>query len=501
MAPETKQKAHTAAKGGGSAAGGVRVSGRSAGRERPKRGKAAGSAAAEGKRRPAKGGGRQQRQGGKPARSARRHHGSSKRSLSRAARRALRNSRIKKIVACVAVLAVCLALAFVVGTGDYLATPVGWVPFIACVAAIVGAFAYLQVLKRGLRMMEKTDLGSCERGRDVKFTVRFRNTTPLFFFRIEAYFYVADLYGNTVNRAMTTLALAPFEKYDMDFTTRFEHVGTYRAGLERVVVSDYLRLFTAMLEGPHRSAVQVTPRIVPVEQITFSNESMLETTKATRSALSDSMDYAGVRDYVPGDPLKTIHWKLSARSENYLTRVFEMYTNPGVAVVMDFYGPGESPSQLMSMFDCVIETGLSIARYAQEQGMESELLYCDRHGERVRRTSWRKDDLPQMISDMPRFSNDKAHAVDAIGLLSDQIASQYGQNNVAVCTANISPEMVSTIIQAKLRHRQPMLFAVAPQGLEGRDRDRWAAPLARLDEAGIGYVILSDSKELAEVVS
>lgn len=479
---------------------GVRVQGRSAGRERPK--KDAQSDASQKKRkssgkRAAQGAGR----GASKITKNKKSRGAARRKMSRAERRAQRKSRIRRFIATFAVLAVCLLLALVVGDNDYMATPVGWVPFIACAAAVLGAFLYLQVLKRGLRMMEKTNFGSCERGRDVKFTVRFRNTTPLFFFRIEAYFFVADLYGATVSRAMTTLALAPFEKYDMDFTTRFDHIGTYRAGLERVVISDYLRLFSATLEGPKQSAVQVTPRIVPIERITFSNESMLETTKAMRSVFSDSLDYAGVRDYVPGDPLKTIHWKLSARGENYLTRVFEMYTEPGVAVVMDFYGPGKTSPQLMTMFDCVVETALSVARYAQEQGMESEIFYCNRYGEKVRRTSWRKDELAQMISEMPRFSNDGARAVDALGLLNDQIASQYGQNNLAVCTANISSEMVSTIIQAKLRHRQPMLFAIAPHGLEGRDRDRWAAPLARLDEAGIGYVILSDSKELEGVVS
>ena len=419
--------------------------------------------------------------------------------MSAAQRKRARRSIALKTLACVVVLGLCLALALVVGNQDYQATAIGWTPFIACAAAILGAFFYLQVLRRGLVMYEKTNLGSCERGRDVKFTVRFRNSTPLFFFRIEAYFFVADLYGATVSEAMTTIALSPFEKYDMDFTTRFDHIGTYAAGLDRVVLTDYLRLFTVTLAGPHRSNVQVTPRLIPIERIEFSNEATLETTKALKTTFSDSLDYAGVRDYSPGDPLKTIHWKLSARTDHYFTRLYEAYTNPGVAVLLDFYGPGKTTHELMSMFDCVVETAFSVAQYAREQGMETEIHFCDRRGERVRIASWRKSDLPKIVSEMPRFSNDPKMQIGALDLVRQQAMSQYGQNNLAVCTANIGSEMISAVIDAKMRHRDPIVFAVAPHGLEGRDKDRWAAPLARLDEAGIGYVVLTRAEDLKGV--
>lgn len=422
-----------------------------------------------------------------------------RRAVSGAERKRVRRTRRLKALACISVLGVTLILALVVGDSEYRATAIGWIPFIACVVAIMGAWVYLQVLKRGLRLLEKVELGDCRRGDDVKFTVRFRNTTPLFFFRIEAHFFVADLYGATVSHAMTTMALAPFEKYDMEFKTRFEHIGTYRAGLDRVVICDFLRLFTAEIDCPKRSVVQVVPRVESIENIEFSNESVLEATKASKSAFSDSMDYASVRDYVPGDPLKTIHWKLSARGENYLTRLFETYTNPGVAVLMDFFGSGETSKQLMGMFDCVVETAFSVARYAQEQGMETEIHYCDKYGNRIRRSTWRQSDLPLIVSDMPKFSDDEKMQVDALELLSDQMRSQHGQNNLVICTANISAQMVATVVEAKMRHREPLLFAVAPTGLEGRDRDRWAAPLVRLDAAGIGYVVLSDSRELSGV--
>lgn len=432
--------------------------------------------------------------GKQPARKRRRRF-----AMSSDERRHARRGRVLRIVACVVVLAICLFLALLVGNDEYRPTAVGWIPFIACVTAIVCAFLYLQVLKHSLKLLEKSEVTDCTRDEDVRFRVRFANRCPLFFFRIEAHFFTADLYGKPVSHRSTTMALAPFEKYDMPFTTRFEHIGTYQAGLDRVVVYDFLRLFSVTLEGPKRTRVQVVPKLVPVSDIPFSNDAVVETTKAARAALSDSMDYAAVRDYRWGDPLKNIHWKLSARTENYLTKLFETYTNPGVAVIMDFYGPAQGALDLMRLFDCVVETGFSVARYAQWRGMDAEVHYCDRVGEHVRRSTWRQDDLPQIVSDMPRFSNDPKRADDALELLEGQIRSIHGQSNVIVCTANLSARMVETVVEAKMHRREPLMFAVVPKGLEGRERDQWLSPLARLDAAGIGYRVLSSSNELSGV--
>ena len=417
--------------------------------------------------------------------------------MSRDERKAARRGGVLRVVACVAMLLVTLALALVVGTDEYRPSAVGWIPFIGVVTAIVLAFLYLQVLKRSIKLLERSNVTDCERDENVTFKVRFANRCPLFFFRMEAHFFTVDLYGNPVSHRATTMSLAPFEKYDMPFTARFEHIGIYQAGLDRVVVYDFLRLFSFSIEGPKRQRIQVIPRLVPVSELAFSNDAVVETTKAARSVLSDSMDYAAVREYAYGDPMKNVHWKLSAHSEGLMTKLFETYTNPGVAVMLDFYGPGQGASELMRMFDAVVESGFSIARYAQWLGMDTEVHYCDKSGGHVRRTTWRQMDLPDIVLEMPRFSADPHHAEDAIKLIEGQINSIYGQSNLVVCTANLSARMIDVLVQARLRRRDPLLIAVVPRGLEGRERDQWLAPLARLDAEGVPYKVIVTADELS----
>jgi uncharacterized protein (DUF58 family) len=404
--------------------------------------------------------------------------------------------RIWKAVGVCAVLLAFALIALFVGDSDYNATGIGWVPLVMAICAIVLAFAYIQVLKRGLEVTAVTELHDCRRGDDIDFVIHFRNKTPLFYFRIEAFFFVSDLFGGVASEASTTLSLAPFQRYDLHFSTKFEHVGTYSAGMNRLVVCDFLRLFTAEVGKRQAQIVHVTPRIQSLESVDLSNDSQTEAQQPRKSVFADSLDYAYVRPYVPGDPLKTIHWKLSARTDGYMTRLFEESTNPGVCVIMDFFAPEERTPFLMGMFDAVIETAISIARYAQAEGFETEIRYANREDERICRETFTDSELDEMVADMPSISNAADRSEAGVDLLSEQLRHRYGKNNLVMCTGNLSSRLIETAIEARMRRRNPIIFAVAPSDLEGRELDEWCEPLARLDAANVGYKVIKSSDDL-----
>ena len=413
-----------------------------------------------------------------------------------AARKARRVIVLKVLVVLV-ILAMFLALALLVGDDEYKATIIGWVPFVAAVAAIIGAFIYIRILKHQLTLSENSHVTDCQRGDDVRFDVRFRNKSPLFVFRMEAYFYISDLFGNIASESMTTMSMSPFEETDMGFDTTFEHVGNYTAGLDRVVVSDFLGLFTFTLRNERRHHVNVTPRLVDIEQLSLSTDAMRESNKAAKSNIADSLDYSHVRAYEMGDALKTIHWKLSARTGSYQTRLYEVYTNPGVAIICNFFAEENEATQMMSYFDAVVECAFSLSRYSQHKGMETELFFSDKDGRPRQEVSWRNEDLPELIEAMPKMSNRREDQLLALDIIKDQVLAQHGQNNLIVCSADLGSELVSALVDAKIRRRSPMLVAVVPAGLDGRALDAYCSNLSQLDAADIPYIVLSRSEELA----
>lgn len=423
-----------------------------------------------------------------------------RRAARRAPARRARRRIVLKVLAVVVVLAALLAMALFVGDSDYRATAIGWVPFLAAVLSIIMAAVYVRVLAATLEFSDAAAERECERGRNIRFDVHFANQSILFFFRIEAFFYISDLYGNIASEASTTLGLVPHGSLDMSFHSTFEHIGTYSAGLDRVVISDFLGLFTVTKRNETRREVRVLPQMQVINTVRFSNDAIIETTKAARSVLADSMDYAYVRDYELGDPLRAIHWKLSARADKYVTRLYEIQTNPGVAIIMDFYAENNDAETLMSMFDAVVESAFSLAEYAREQGMDTEVLFRGRDLQTHRVLNWSLEERIRVIGDMPRMSADPDEEAAAIALLSDEVTSPSGQSNIVMCSASMDPTMLSSLADAKLRRRSPLLVSVVPRNVIERDRDAYCKPLARLDDANIPYVVLSDSRELSGVV-
>jgi uncharacterized protein (DUF58 family) len=105
-----------------------------------------------------------------------------------------------------------------------------------------------------------------------------------------------------------------------------------------VLVSDPLRLF------PRRVAIRVDarlivyPRIVPLEQLGLRSR-LPQGDLVLRSILvADPLRPIGVRDYRPGDPPKSIHWKASARRPHLQTKVLERTTRLQLAIYLDAHG-------------------------------------------------------------------------------------------------------------------------------------------------------------------
>ncbi len=419
-------------------------------------------------------------------------------------KRALRSPRARarrvivlKVVVCVLLLAVFASLGFVVGDAEYHATLIGWVPSLMMLTGIALSGLYTVALRYGITFEENTDATDCQRDSDVGFTVKFRNATPLLATRLTAYFYISDMFGNKATEASTTMSLSPREVFDLSFNARFEHIGTYQAGVDRVVASDFIGLFQATIVNPTRRFVEVTPKILELAEVDFGDDSTDEATKSSKSVIADSMDYAQVREYEPGDPLKTIHWKLSARTEGYMTRLYEVYTNPGVSIIMDFYGPSDESQDLMAFFDAVVESAFSIGRYARREGLEVDIFYRSRDGEDKRLVNWDEENLAEVMADLPRASNDPERAEDAQDILRKQIGSPHGQGNLVMCSANVGAQMAATILEAKIRRRSPSLVAVVPSSLVGKEREDYCSALTQLETAGVGYKIIARSDELA----
>lgn len=422
---------------------------------------------------------------------------------------------IRKLILCIVVFGICLIPAF------FINTIYGYLPVLMVSVLLIGSYVYMRLLRKSLSYEEHSDLGSCTRGTKIDFSIDMKNRSILFYPLVEPYFYISDLFGEDDTLTSDIITLAPKEKRNFGFDARFDHIGTYSAGLRKIRLQDMLGLFTHTIVNDKEYTVSVVPQIYDIEKLPVSMTAVSESQKMTVSNPMDASDYAGVREYVIGDPIKNIHWKLSARTTGYMTKVFESYSNTGICTILDFHAPQADPSArrkgkaekgaylekgrstaarydadtMMSIFDCIVETALSVGRYAVKEGLESEIRYYDKHGEKIQINSYEKESFTDMMKGMPRI-HAEPDVFRAVDLLREEGNSLYSQGNLAICTSDITGELIETLVGIRSRRKNPMLFAVVPENMEEEEKRTFLAPLRALEGAGIWYHVLSDASSL-----
>lgn len=400
-----------------------------------------------------------------------------------------RRRKVKLLITCIILLAVAALPAI------FLNSAFGYLPVLMVALLLALAFVYVQCLKRCLVFEESSDFSNCKRGTASAFSIRVKNRSPLVYPKLEVFFYISDLFGGEDDITSTIITLAPFEDRVFTFDIQFEHIGTYEAGLNKVVMQDLFGFFQKTLKNDSRYQIQVAPKVYDLAKLHISNRAFTESKNMLKPTSLDGSDYTGVREYVMGDPIKNIHWKLSARTEHYMTRQFESYGNMGVTIVMDFQCPAYDRDSMMSVFDGVVETALSAEAYAHRHGMESEMVYLNKRGTRKQYITRNDVNHMELITDLPKISSEK-QSMTALKLLRDEGNATYSKSNIAFVTGNITAQLPRTLMDIKARRKNPILFVILPKRLEGEERQKYLKPLRGLDYAGIPYYVVNDAEDL-----
>jgi uncharacterized protein (DUF58 family) len=111
--------------------------------------------------------------------------------------------------------------------------------------------------------------------------------------------------------------------------------GGFPLGPTRVTSGDPFGIFRASKTFPATSSLVVLPMLFPVSEF-LSPPGLLPGGKAIRRKSIDITPHAaGIREYVPGDPMKRIHWPTSIRRDQLMVKEFEQDPQAEVWLFLD----------------------------------------------------------------------------------------------------------------------------------------------------------------------
>lgn len=280
----------------------------------------------------------------------------------------------------------------------------------------------------------------------------------------------------------------------------FNHVGIFRLFSAGVRVYDLLGLFSRLNGTTARYRVRVVPNIYRISYgIPIERHAVQETLGLPRNP-ADALDYDRVRDYRPGDPLKTIHWKLVAHGQGeFYTKLFETPTITAVTLAIDPYGPNinEAPSELAyHLHDTMLEGSFSLIEHARENGIPGRLRFVDHAGELVQ-ASW---DGPSILGWFVETAQRPSKSRDILLRSVTAIQSLPRSGYVIFATSCLTHETVEALIACHHAGTSLLVIHALPETFQEGGKVQRSFD-ERLRMASVAIIGLTDGSQIVREVS
>lgn len=350
----------------------------------------------------------------------------------------------------------------------------GRMPLCLFVGTVLVSIAYAFLIHRAFSFTESTADKVYTRGKKFRYRFVLANDTPMFFPHIRAAFFD----GSGV--VQKDLAAKPHQSQAVEMDFRFRHIGEYNIGFLKARVYGLLGIFSLPYQNLS-SQIIVLPRIeevgqpLPIERDEDPKQSL---SSFRKSINTENLD--GVRPYVPGDSMKRIHWKLTAHTGKYMSRLNDSPESYAVAIFIDLNRPETVDKEIaLCVLDRLIESALAAANHCIRRNSTVYVLF-QRGGQAAAETAADFEALDKVARRLALCGYCAAAPVE--DLLRGFRCEHPKFLNFIVCTSNLNYDLACSLAEMKNERKNPVLFYVMPGTEKEADEQK---TVRYLDDRGI----------------
>jgi len=126
-----------------------------------------------------------------------------------------------------------------------------------------------------------------------------------------------------------------FQRLKRNFTFHCTERGYHAYGPITISTGDGFGLFTRRAKRYNHEHIIVYPRIYSVAEMRLPAKNPFGDRGAERRIFEDPMRTRGIREWQPGDGLRRVHWKATARHRQMLSRIYEPSEDPQVLIFLN----------------------------------------------------------------------------------------------------------------------------------------------------------------------
>ena len=246
---------------------------------------------------------------------------------------------------------------------------------------------------------------------------------------------INEYHSSSVDARKSVILKIPFEAFFR---------GKYEIGLSFIKVSDITGLFRLKIKQKKLVVLHVLPQIKNITSFPIRMNLLSQAQSQFDMKDEDYSTVSDIRQYVPTDSIKRVHWKLTAKRNEWLVKVFESNALNQVVVIFDSLRLDLWEEECYALEDRMIHDAISISRFCLAKGMPVDL--CATNGLTTRARS-----LPEFNVLYEAFSDlefeDKT-VLDCTNILTHVINESTGYVNAIIFTPLLVPSVFERIKNA-----------------------------------------------------
>ena len=270
----------------------------------------------------------------------------------------------------------------------------------------------------------------------------------------------------------------------------FPHIGRYRVVVSKIKFCGFIDLLHLKKNTKWNEEVFVTPKLYTIQNYQVNTTNPVFTVNYNVPYKVKGGEFNDVREYIPGDPIKNIHWKLSAHSNEMFTRIINADAVSGITVFIDFsYSEDMDYDRKLNVYDCMAEAAYACGLYSMDNDYGISYIYS-MHDSPTYFSASTPEELGDFIYSIPKSAVVEKYSIGF--LMAEYLNAVICFDNVIVLTSNVSLATVEILSEYRDRGKYPILFYIKPEDDEGlRDKVR-----DMLHKSGIRFFSVSNAQEI-----
>ncbi|MCL2198600.1 MAG: DUF58 domain-containing protein [Defluviitaleaceae bacterium] len=232
--------------------------------------------------------------------------------------------------------------------------------------------------------------------------------------------------------------ISPFGTDALEIPFEITYRGHYDFGLNDVFLMDFTGLFRLRRRFSGDKTITALPQVTDISHFPLTMNLMTQASSRYDIRDEDYSTISDIRQYLPTDSIKRVHWKLTAKRNEWLVKNFSSNALNLVSIILDSTRLNLDPREAYALEDALVENAISIAKFCINKNMPVDFLTA---GQKVAAKSPADFDVIYQNAARLQFSSTDCHST-----LAHELNEATGFVNAVIITTNLTAPLYEKII-------------------------------------------------------